>query len=886
MDGSRRDIMGNKRKKITKSPSPPRFAGFIFRLLLKDDAYRERTGDLEEIYVSIAKERGAQHAAFWMLWEVIKSVPTFIKESTQWRCIMLKNYLLITFRNMKRHKAYSFVTISGLAVGMASFILIMLFVRWELSYDTFHEKGDLIYRVIVKSESGTYNLGKTTMGVIPSPMAATMTAEFPELARITRVHRARNCLFIHEDKKFEHNGLYVDPHFLKIFTFPLTKGNIETALQDPLTIVITEAMGKKFFGNDDPIGKTLNFPYTDKYYDLKVTGILKEVPKNSHLQFDCLISLSSWKNLRGETEYVGRWENWNAFIYVELNPGHNPLEFAKKLPPHLEKHTGRKQSISFLLQPIKSIHLKSDAFIEISENNKMSTIYILSCIALIILLIACFNTINLVTARASRRSREIGIRKVVGARREQLIRQFLSESIALSLIAFMFSLIIVLTVLPTFCSFIDNKMEVQLFDHPASIVRGLCLVFVVGILAGTVPALLMSSFRPVNALRGGFLSIPGKYKARNILVMIQFSISITLIASTLIIVRQMNYIRSKNMGYEREQILVVDIRDSQLRKHQAVIKNTILKNPCIFNAAYSWALPSDIVPRMGATVEAGTFPENNDRFISYYTVVDQDYLNVYGIELLSGRNFSDSFALESQEAVIINETAARQLGWENPLGKKYQCWAAENGRIIGVVKDFHFHSLHQKIEPLALGFKPNDGRFLSLKISPLKLKETVGYIKKTIESYHPNYPFTYFFFNDAFNDMYISEKKLGTLFGIFSVLAVLIACLGLLGLASFSIESRTKEVGIRKVLGASLPGIFVLLTKEFVKWVVLANIIAWPVAFYAMKKWQNHFAYQTDIRLFIFFLSGLMAAVIAVLTVSLQSIKAAKANPVDSLQYE
>jgi putative ABC transport system permease protein len=800
---------------------------------------------------------------------------------------MLINYLKIALRNIKRNKVHSAINILGLATGMACFFLIMFFVRWELSYDSFHEKADRVFRVIVKSNHGTFNLGKTTMGVIPAPMATTMAEEFPEVIRLTRVHRARNFLFKYAEKKFVETGLYADPNFLKIFSFPLAKGNAKTALREPLTMVVTEELGKKIFGDDDPVGKTLIFPYREKIFDIKVTGILKKIPKNSHLKFDYLISLISWKVLDGEAKYAGRWNNWNAFVYVELDPNTDPDEFSDKLPAHLAKHSGQQRTSSFVLQPIKSIHLKSDAFIEISENYKMSNIYIFSCIAFVILFIACINYINLVTARASRRSKEIGIRKVVGARRKQLVRQLLGESIVLSFTAFFAAVFLLTLFFPAFRAFVDKPMEISIFSDAPFLLEAIGLVFLVGLLAGIFPALYLSSFRPVSALKGIATSSAGRFNMRNVLVIIQFSISIILIAVTLTIVKQMNYIRSRNMGFDREQVLVIDVRYPKLRDHILNIKSTVLQNTNVLGASLSDNLPTNIVPRITARVEEGTLPDSKDSFGSYYTVVDQDFLDVHGIELLSGRNFSEKFTRESEESVIINETVANRLGWKEPIGKMYKTIAvAENGRVIGVIKDFHFQSLHHSIQPLTLMFGPNWCRYLSLKINSSDIKGTIGFIRETVESFKPDYPFTYFFLDESFDEMYQEEQKLGKLFGNFTTLAVFISCLGLFGLASFAVETRIKEVGIRKVLGASISSIMMLISKGLTRSVFFANIFAWPVAYFVSYKWLENFAYRVNLGMGIFILSGLASLAIALLTISCQTIKAATANPVDSLRYE
>jgi putative ABC transport system permease protein len=869
-----------------KRRSPPRSAGWILRAMARYEDSISLRGDFEEEFDAIAKSEGYLKAWLWYWTQLLKSFPRFVADILYWRSAMFLNYLKIAWRSMRNDKRYVFIKLTSLVVGLACFLLITFFVRWKLSYDSFHERGDRIYRVVVR---GDFNWGKTTMSVIPSPMAAAMAEEFPDASNVARVHPLHDWTFQYQDKKFFETGLAADEIFLRMFTFPLAKGDAGTALREPMTIVLTESLGKKYFGNEDPVGKTLTIPNFDgKYFDYKITGILKDVPKNSHLRFDYIVSLASIKALNGESVDVGNWGNWDAVIYVELARGADPRAFAAKLGPFYEKHAGRKSG-DFGLQPLKSIHLRSDAFGDTwaSQNYGMSNIYLLSCIALVILVIACVNYINLATARASKRMAEIGLRKVVGASRNQLIKQFLAESVLLTLISFGAAILIAFLAFPTLSSFIDKSVGMGLFKDEVFLAGLAGLAFLVGILAGIFPALVLSSFRPVNALKKSLSVAKRSFNFRNLMVVVQFGIAIILIVGTQVIIRQMTFIQSGNMGYDREQILAVDVRDPKLQKNLLPLKNQILQNPKILGAAMSWTLPYDIGPMLVAQVEAGTLPGSRDRFSSYYTVVDQNFLDLYGITLLSGRNFSEKNARESEEAVIINETAAKELGWKDPLGKMYQSnWKAKNGRVIGVIKDFHFQTLRRPIEALTLMFDSGGHGYLSLKVNTTDLSKTIASIKTIVESYMPDRPFTYFFLDDAFNEMYKTEIKLGALFRGFSALALFLSCLGLYGLASFTVETRKKEVGIRKVLGASLPGIFLLLTREFIKWVLLVNLVAWPMAFFFMNKWLQSFAYRIHWGVGTFVSSSVIALMIALLTISFQTVKAGTANPVDSLRYE
>jgi putative ABC transport system permease protein len=870
---------------------PPKVGGWILKTMARCEDNVSLRGDFDEEFEAIAESEGYRRAWFWYWSHLLKSFPRFVADFLYWRFVMFLNYLKIAWRSMKNDRRYVFIKLTSLAVGLACFLVITFFVRWKLSYDSFHERGDRICRVVVR---GNFNMGKTTMSVIPSPMAAAIADEFPEAANVARVHPLKDWTFKYQDKKSFETGLAADENFLRMFTFPLAKGDAGTALRDPLTIVLTESLGRKYFGNEDPVGKTLTIPNFDgKSFDYKITGILKDVPKNSHLRFDFIVSLVSVKVLNGESDYLGTWGNWDAVVYVELSRGADPRAFAAKLAPFYEKHAGRKSG-DFILQPLKSIHLRSDAFGDAwsSQTYGMGNIYLLSCIAVIILMIACVNYINLATARASKRMTEIGLRKIVGASRNQLIKQFLAESVLLTLISFGAALLIAVLAIPGLSSFIDKPSGMDIFRDKTFLAGLAGLAFLVGILAGIFPALVLSSLRPVNALRKSLARAKRNFNFRNLMVVVQFGIAIILIVGTQVIIRQMTFIQRGNMGYDRDEVLVVDVRDSKLQKNFLPLKTQILQNPKILGASMSRSLPYDIVPMLGARVEEGTLPSSRDRFSSYYTIVDQNFLDFYGIPLLSGRNFSEKNASESEEAVIINETAARQLGWKDPLGKMYQVnWKAKNGRVIGVIKDFHFQSLHRPIEALTLMFDSGGdsrswGGYLSLKVNTTDLNRTIASIRTAVESFIPDRPFTYFFLDDAFNELYKTETKLGVLFRGFSALALILSCLGLYGLASFTIERRTKEVGIRKVLGATLPGVFFLLTKEFLKWVLLVNLVAWPMAFFLMNKWLQSFAYRIHLGVLTLVSSSAIALMIALLTISLQTVKAGTANPVDSLRYE
>lgn len=803
---------------------------------------------------------------------------------------MLINYLKIALRNIKRHKGYSIINIAGLAVGISCFILLMLYVQYETSFDAFHKKADRIYRIIRKTPAHIYS-GKELRAQTPGPLAQTLMKEYPEVIHATKIGLYfTELLFTHENQTFYEKGISADKNFFKVFSFQLEKGNPETALAEPFAIVLTERLAEKYFGAEEPIGKTIKI---NENYNVKITGIVREIPKNSHLQFDYIMSIISLKLTQGKNNYLVRWDTPNNFqTYIELHKDTDYKELEKKLPAFAKRYVGhlernqKGQMESYHLQPLKNIHLDSHVEDAISANSKKLYIYIFTIIACVILLIACINYMNLTTASASKRSREIGIRKVVGALRQQLIKQFLFESIILTVIAFSAAVLIVTLILPLFNSFIDRNITFNILGNSNIIVGFIALLIFTGILSGLYPSLVISSFQPVKILKGAHNSFSKKSSLRNSLVVFQFCLSILLIVGAVVIVKQLSFIRNKELGFNREQILVVTVRDDRILRSYPSIKNALLQYPNITGISKSNDLPITQGSTGDVFVE-GTDAGPGNEFKPYIVYVDQDFLDVYEIELISGRNFSMEFTNESLNSVIINETAAKMLGWKEPIGKQCRTWPAENGKVIGVIQDFHFHSLYNRIEPLILTYAPpHMGRYLSIKISSGNIEKTTDFINKTFKSFGSNRPLECFFLDDAFDSIYKAEQRLGVAFNYFSGLALFIACLGLSGLSSYIAETRTKEIGIRKVLGATAPRIAFLLYGKFALTILIANMIAFPIAYYASSKWLENFAYKISIDIWVFLLPAVISFAISFLTVSYQTIKAAYANPVDSLRYE
>jgi len=784
---------------------------------------------------------------------------------------MFKNYLKITFRNIKRNKGYAIINVFGLAIGLACSIFIILWIQDELSYDRYHEKADRIYRVVneYQSDSALRRSMKTSAQLAPA-----LIQDFPEVENVVRF--SRNKYFIaYENKQFWHNIFFADPSVFDIFTIPLIKGDPKTALNEPGSIVISEQMAVKYFRNQNPIGKTIS---VNREYDFQVTGVFQNIPRNSHFRFDFLRPFH--KNLSSHG-----WGIQNYWTYILLAENFSPAELSKKMPNFIEKYMGKDSRYVYkyncLFQPLIKIHLYSNLSGEIEPNGSIVNIILLAAIGLFILLIACINYMNLSTARAVNRTNEVGVRKVVGANRMQLIKQFLGESIIFSMIAIFFAVLIVELFLPTFNS-ISGKDLVFTPTSNLNLLIGLIgLALLVGLISGSYPAFFISGFKPICILRGSSVSKSRGSMLRKALVVVQFAISITFIIGITVVYNQMNYIQNKKLGLNKEQVVVLPIRSQTVVQKYETIKNNFLKNTHVLNVSGSSYFPGEATWNQNIWWESAT---DEDYKMMRWIAVDYDFVETLEIELIEGRPFSKDFAGDVNSGYILNESAKRELGWDSPIGKQFQI--VEKGIIVGVVKDFHFNSLHEQIEPLALYLYPSNLEYFYIRIHAGQISQTLENLSNQWNELVPDQLFEYSFLDENFDKLYQAEKRLEKLFGYIAFLAIIIACLGLFALASYSTEQRTKEIGIRKILGASVSNVVLLLSKEFIMLVLIANIIAWPVAHFMMNRWLQGFAYRTDIGLFTFILSAFIAISIALVTVGYQTIKAARANPVDSLRYE
>jgi putative ABC transport system permease protein len=783
---------------------------------------------------------------------------------------MYKNYLKIAIRNLFRQKTYSFINLVGLAIGMASCILILLWVQDELSYDRFHQLAERLYRV---TDHEKYTTGEeVNFAMNPADLAPTLFADYPEIKKVARLRRVGSTVVQYDEKSFgEENLVCVDPVFLEMFTIPFVKGDANHALSGPSSIIISQKMAQKYFENENPIGKTIR---VDNRLDFQVTAVMKEIPSNSHLKIDFLTPFQTLKEFGYQIE---GWDNWAFTTYVLLDENIDYHQVAQKIASTCQRYQ-KKSMATLSLQPVPDIHLRSGTMWGIGGTGDIKYVYIFTIIAGFILLLACINFMNLATARAGNRAKEVGLRKTVGAQKREIISQFFTESMLYSIISLVFAILIAMEFLPLFNSLSGKSLGFGIHNSLKIFIFLVGIAVITGIIAGSYPALFLSSFKPVKVLKGTLKSGSKSSLFRKLLVSFQFLLTIVLIISTIVVNRQLHFIKDQKLGFDEERVLCVKLH-GDLNKKAEFIKSELIKNRHVKDASAVSLLPSQI--RRSTIINEWEGKNTDDQFLIYLLSADFDFAKTMQIEMVKGRYFSREFLTDTSEGIIINEAAVRAMGMKSPLGKKLF-----DNRIIGVTKDFHFTSLHSKIGPLAIYFDPREIRYLLVKVNPGNLGTSVQSIENDWHKIVPGLPFEYHFLDDQINDLYHAEQQAGKVINSFSLLALFVACLGLFGLASFTAEQRTKEIGIRKVLGATVTGIVMLLSKEFTRYVLLANIIAWPIAWFVASKWLNSFAYRIDIAWWFFFLAGGLAFLIAILTVITQAVKAAVANPVDSLKYE
>ena len=875
-------LNGQGLKKMNKLiKKPPVLARWILRLFTRSAEKTTIIGDMDEYFYVFSQEKGKFRAKLWYRWQVLKSIFHFSGNFMFWSGAMFKNYIKAAFRNIKRHKGYSFINIAGLAIGITCFLLIILYVLYEYSYDNLHANSDRIFRV-AQQIPGTSYMGQNSLAGTPTAMAPALKEEFPEVITATRFTFSGRFLLSVDKKSFYERGLFADTEFFNVFSFKLLIGDKNRVLEKLESIVISSRLSKKFFGNNNPIGKTLE----SSLGNFEIVGIVEDIPENSHIQFDWLIPFGAQFSAEERAERSNNWVGTPFYTYLEIRPGFSVQEFENKLNLFMwEKDQALKRETrrNYFLQPLKSIHLKSHLLFEFSANNDIKYIRLFLIIAVFILLIACANYMNLSTSQASKRFKEIGIRKVVGAQRKQIFRQFTFESVFISMLALLAGIGLMIFALPWFNRFIERRIELNFITTWHHFIILPAVLIFTGLISGVYPAIVFSSFKPVKILKKKMGTFSKGNKLRNILILFQFSITIILIISSLVMFRQINYIKNTDTGYNREQIVAVRLSDPGIRENLPAFKTKILQDPNVVDITTSSELP--IYTRSGNAQNFKREDGSTEELYFHYLAVDYNFINVFQMEILKGRNFSEEYKTDINNSIIVNETFIKNLNWSDPVGKRLSLFGNDEKVVVGVVKDFHYQSFYHNIKPLIISCSP-ENYWLSVCVRLENIPATLEYFGNTYESFMTRYPLEFYFLDEQFNRLYTSEQKLGRMLVTFSGLAVFIACLGIFGVAAYTAERRIKEIGIRKVLGASIPGILALLSEGFIKWLLFANLISWPVAYYIMDKWLNNFAYRIDLTVWTFLLSGFLALGIAMLTVSYQTIKAATANPVDSLRYE
>lgn len=811
---------------------------------------------------------------------------------------MIQNYLKVAFRSILRNKLTSFINIFGLALAMTCCLMIYLFIRDEVSYDRYNGNADRMFRVTRNflSPDGSVNLH---LGHVAPPFGPLLKNDFPEFKEVARTLQTSILVSREEDgrqvKAFnERNTFFAEPEILKIFTIPVTEGNPEKSLQDSFTIMLSETTAKRFFGNESAIGKTLR---ASNNFDLTVTGIFKDFPEQAHWHPDLFVSFST---LNDSTVYGRRGleTNWgnNAFCtYILAEENFNPEAIEKRFPAFLDKHMGAAMAgdhvmpsswTNLFLQKVTDIHLHSHLDSEVESNGNIRSVYMMGVIGFFIILIACFNFINLSTARATKRAKEVGLRKVVGAFRTQLINQYLSESMLIAMFALVIAVALCFASIHWLNNFTSKTIEIDPIGNWPLFLGMVVIALLVGALAGIYPAFVVSGFKPALILKGQQGNIKGKAGLRKILVVSQFSISVVLIIATMITYQQLSFMNNKDLGYNKNQVVTIS-HFSELSSTYDAFYNELLKQSSIKSVSRSSRTPTGrLLDSQGSAQVQKDDSLSNTNVVLKNIRIDEEFFNTYEVQFISGRNFSKEVQSDDSLAFILNESAVKMVGLspEEILTRDFQ-YAGTRGRVIGVVKDFHFESLHEPIVPMV--FHQGDGfGSISIKLAGNNMQEGLRHIERVWRDFMPQRPFEYRFLSMQYEQLYNNEQRQGQLFTVFAGLAILIACLGLFGLATFNTLQRVKEIGIRKVLGASVFSIVQLLSREIIVLILVANVIAWPLAWYFMDQWLDSFAYRININIWLYALAAFAALMIALITVSTQTIRAARSNPANTLRYE
>ena len=798
---------------------------------------------------------------------------------------MFPNYVKVAWRNIKRHKGYSVINISGLAIGMACALMILVYIANELSYENFHELRKRIYRVETDFGTGT---GKMRFAAAMEALGPALKAQIPEVEDAVRLQWDPEARLRIGDQTFqEKNFFFADPSIFDVFSFLLTSGDLSNVLREPFSAVITETLAEKYFGQEDPIGK--NLEYRDNH-TIQVQGVMQDIPTNTHFRCDILVSYTSLESM-GRASAKPWMRVGEVFTYLLLRERTSPARLIDKMNGLLEENSNAffLKLITFHLRPLRDIYMNSDAIVDLGPKGNMSYVYVFLIVACFVLIIACFNFMNLATAHSMRRMKEVGMRKALGAKRFQLIRQFLGESLIIAFIAVVFGLLLFELGYPLLNTFLENHVSIGQQHYWYLFILIPALTLLVGLLAGSYPAFFLSRFTPVEGLdiRGSSPSKPSTI--RKVLVVAQFTLSIALIVGTTVIFKQLHFMQTTDLGFAERDILVIPFKTEGVEGKETynLVKDRLLQNAEIIAVSGAYTFPG-ILSKETKTVQK---PDARDQepFTMQTIAVDYDFAAVMDLDILQGRNFSRTVSTDEKRAVLINQEAAEQLELSEPVGEKLIIpveGEAVEVAVVGVVRDFHIQSLREKIAPLLLYINPNNFYYVAVRFQPDKRGSTLAAVENVWNAVLPDVPCSYYYLEDQYRSLYRSEEKIGQLLTVFSFLAIFVSCLGLYGLVSFMTTRRTKEIGIRKVLGASVPKVVLLFTRNFMRWILVSNVMAWIGSYFFMSRWLQNYAYRIPIRVWIFVPAGVLTLVVALLTVSYQAVRAALANPVESLKYE
>ena len=856
--------------KSNKDPNPPRLPEWIIRRLAWAEDRFSIQENLREEYIYIFETRGARSADLWYWIHMIRSLFPFVKVAIYWRIVMFKNYLKIALRNFFKHKSFSFINISGLAIGMACCMLILMWVQDELNYERFNENIDDIFCIANYSEDTPNVLGSS----VPAPLVPFIKDRYAEIKHASRFRGSGRRLFSYDGNNvFEDNGGFADPGLFDIFSFKAVLNDPKAALADFNTIILTKSMAERYFGPEDPLGKTIRL---ENQYVFSVGAIIEDIPRNSSIQFDYLIKFENFGKFDNvEMDNWGRYENYSGFVI--LNDNADPEIFSDKIAGAIVDNDP-ESNFRLKLHPYKNLRLFG-----LNNDGTLKFVLIFFAIAVLMLLIACINFVNLTTAQAGKRAKEIGLRKVVGASKSAIRRQVYTELAAIVTTAFVLALVLVYLFLPRLNALSDKSLTLTLAGSLGLLLFMLGIAFVTLIISGTYPAFYLSAFSPVKILKSARSTGSGNSSLRKVLVIAQFTISIVLIISTIVITKQMIYIKNKELGFDKDHLVYIDLLGN-LKARYDTVKNELQRNPNINSVTVAQSLPNIVGSFAGGLDWEGR--PADVRGGMNFIAVEKDYFDTVGIEFLEGETFKTIPDNQLLREFIINEKAIELMQIENPIGKSFKMWDRDPGRIIGIVENVHNAPLHQEIRPAFYVQFPYFYNYLIINMKSENIQNTIGFIQGVHKRLNPNFPFEFHFLEENIDRFYQNEKRVNRLITYFTVLAIFISCLGLFGLSLFMVEQRIKEIGIRKTLGATVTHIVGLMSKDFLVLVGIANLIAWPASYFIMNKWLQNFVYRIDIGLWIFALAAALALFIALLTISFQTVKAATANPVDSLRYE